>query len=106
MKEPTMNQLYDKKGIPILPGDTLKVFHFVAARRRERRFMYKFVLEIVPRKHGPPLLRISHLQEGLPKEGYYFQLMDGRVMEDIEIVQGYGGVAGGCDFRDRKRKPV
>ncbi len=107
--------IYDKKGIPILPGDTLKMFHFIAAHRRERRYMYKFALEIVERNEQdqalkPPLLRISHLNlkgcarfGGRDESEYYWQLMDGRKLEQCEIVQGYGGVMSGQDYRDRPR---
>ena len=54
--------LYDKRGIPILPGDTVKVFHFIAAVRREKRFMYKLVMGIETRgENKTPLMKLNHL---------------------------------------------
>lgn len=94
--------LYDKRGIPILPGDTVKVFHYVAAVRREKRYMYKFASQIVWRAADKaPLLQLSHLN--LQHE-WYWELMDNRRLENYEIVQGYGGVPGGSDYRDRERQ--
>lgn len=34
--------IYDKNGIPIFVGDTVKVFHFVGSRQQQF-FMYKYV---------------------------------------------------------------
>lgn len=88
--------IYDKKGRPILPGDTLKIFHFRCALRREIRYMYRYVTGY----YGDNALEISHLN---PNGGNYFILLDGSVKGDIEIVQGYAGVKPGDDFHDRKR---
>ena len=94
--------LYDKRGIPILPGDTVKVYHYRAAHRREHRYMYKYALEIAPREGKSPLLKLSHLNL---KSEWYWELMNERVMPEMEIVQGFAGVPRGSDFRDRSRKP-
>lgn len=97
MKTPA---LYDHNGIPILPGDTLKIFHYTAAVRREKRYIYKWVVGVVAPGGLKPLLKISHLSlDG----GFYWELMDGRTLKQCEIVQGYAGVEGG-DYRDRERK--
>ena len=94
--------VYDNRGIPILPGDTVKVFHYVAAARRETRYMYKFATQVVwGAAEKAPLLQLSHLNL---KDEWYWQLMDGRTLEDYEIVQGYGGVEFGQDYRDRPRR--
>lgn len=42
MKSP----ITDKNGREIKAGDLLKVFHFIAARRRQRIYMYKLVMEV------------------------------------------------------------
>jgi hypothetical protein len=94
--------LYDRRGIPIIPGDTVKVFHYVARLRREKRYMFKFAEQVVWRAPDKaPLLKLSHLNAN---GEWYWQIMDGRVLDDYEIVQGYGGVDAGQDYRDRKRK--
>lgn len=92
--------LYDRNGIPIMPGDTLKVFHYTPGALSEGRYMYKWVAAAV-HPNNQPLLRISNL--GLDG-GFYWELMDGRTLEQAEIVQGYEGVKPGEDYRDRVRK--
>jgi hypothetical protein len=88
--------VYDKNGIPILPGDTLKVFHFVGPRR-QKFYMYKYVKEV---HASGKALEVSHLSLDI---GSYWLRLDGRTHADIEIVQGYEGVEGGGSFRDRKK---
>ena len=100
------NNLYDKKGIPILPCDTIKIYHYTDPCRREKRYMYKFVYKVeLKGQKTTPLLKIQHL--GLPANQFYYNLMDNSIMKDVEIVQGYGGVKeAGQDFRDRPRKKL
>ena len=81
-----MKKLYDKNGIELLPNDVLKVFHFVGARRK-KHYMYKQVFDVVDNEGGYQVMRIEHLE----KRGSYYHLkMDGTIMNDVEIVQGYG----------------
>ena len=105
--------IYDKKGIPIYPGDVIKIFHFVAALRRRRDYMYKQALSYetyqgVPERDEPRYhtkLQIDHLvldDSGKPQT--WFRLAQDQVEEGWEIVQGYAGVEPGQDFRDRRRK--
>jgi len=89
--------LYDKTGRQIYPGDVLKVYHFRAAVRREHRYMYKYVSGV--HENGNALI-VEHLQPGT--NPYYLPL-NGKIMAEIEIVQGYAGVPSGCDYRDRAR---
>ena len=89
--------VYDKNGIPILPGDTLKVFHFVGPRR-QKFYMYKYVKSVHP---SGKALEVMHLS--LDGSSYWMSL-DGRIHADIEIVQGYEGVERGGSFMDRKKK--
>lgn len=92
-----MKALRDKNQRPIMIGDVLKVFHFTGARRK-RHYMYKQVLGVVHLglKKPEPYLKISHLN--LDDSQFYHELLDGRTLEDYEIVQGTD-----MDFRERKR---
>lgn len=100
----TKHFLLDKTGREILPGDTLKVFHFIAARRRERCYMHKWVESVVELGEGKtPFLRLSHLS--LKRDSHYHERLDGRKLNDVEIVQGYGGDE--VCWRDRPcRQPI
>lgn len=94
--------LYDKNRRPILPLDVLKIYHFTAAVRREKMYMYKRVNCIEKLGNSVAMyLKIEHLSDR--NGGYYHEIADDSVREDIEIVQGYGP-DGEQDFRDRKRK--
>lgn len=84
----------DKNGIQILPGDTLKIFHFTGARKK-RHYMYKFVEYV----DGPRLV-INHLAQGL---GERYTTLNSGHYPNIEVVQGYAGVRSGLKFSDRKK---
>lgn len=100
----SLPQLLDRKGREILPGDTLKVFHFIGARRK-RHFMFKWVEAIETRptwRAGLDALRISHLNL---KGETWLKLRDGSQWMECEIVQGFG--TDGTPFDQRpKRKPI
>jgi hypothetical protein len=92
--------LYDRKGIPMMLWDVVKVFHYVAARRRKKRYMYKQVVGFCKVPLGGVML-LSHLNGTCET---YRMLMDGRTLDCYEIVQGYTGVERGQDFTDRPRR--
>lgn len=89
-----MNYPRDKTGRQIMPGDTVKVFHFTGARRK-RHYMHKYVLRVEANR-----LCFSHLNGNPAKYGYSMP-MSGQICEDYEIVQGFAGVEPGQDFSDR-----
>ena len=99
---PAEPAIYDKRGIPILPGDTVKVFHF---RSRGRDYyMYKYVVKVWRHEkwgEGVDSLVFSHLN---PRNETYFIMRNGQIEPDYEIVQGYEGVVPGQDYRSRKRR--
>lgn len=94
MSDSTENHPSDKNDRPIMVGDTLKVFHFTAALRRKRHYMYKHVLRVEADR-----LVLSHLN--LEERGSYSISMDGKKLRDYEIVQGYHG---GISFEGRDKR--
>ena len=85
------HEIYDKNGYPIRAGDVLKIFHFVAALRREKKYMYKLVDK---RINNTNFFVIRHLSF----RGNYYLFIDDSIKNEIEIVQGRDS-----DFRDRQR---
>lgn len=77
----------DKSGRKIVPGDVLKVFHFIGARRK-RHYMYKQAL-----RYERGRLAISHLNridEIEPWElgkNFYTEAADNTPRQDYEVVQ-------------------
>lgn len=99
--EQLAEKLFDKTGREIMVGDVLKVFHYVAALRRKRCYMYKQVTKTKTLgKSGQPYFVLSHLNMKDPegKDGGYYQAIDGRTLADYEIVQSCQGY-----FEDRPR---
>lgn len=94
-------KLYDKTGREIMPGDVLKVFHFVGAQYRRKHYMHKQAMAYDDRGY----LRISHLNridDAEPWEigrNYYLEWADGRVLEAVEIVDSID-----AKFYDRPRR--
>lgn len=82
--------LLDKNGREILVGDVVKVFHFVGARRK-RYYMYKWVKErvMLGKEKQYPAFKMSHLTAGNVDDSYY-EMLNGRKLEGVEIIQGYG----------------
>jgi len=87
-----MTPLRDKTGREIEAGDILKVYHFTAALRRKKHFMYKQAIGVVSLGLREPkdFLKISHLD--MDDADYYHQILDGRTLTDYEIIQGRGDV--------------
>jgi len=88
-------RVYDKTGREVMVGDVLKVYHFTAAMRRKRHYMYKQVVAADHFSDGTPVLRISHLD--MTDDGYTL-VCDGNRLADYEIVQSVK-----CDHEDRPR---
>ena len=86
----------DKNGREIMPGDTLKIYHFTGARRK-RYYMYKYVIGIA-NGVSDKFYTISHLDLA---GAHYTMLNDDKRHDDIEIVQGYS--ADGVQFDQRVR---
>lgn len=83
----------DKNGREIMPGDTLKIYHFTGARRK-KYYMYKFVKALLLDK----FFSIHHLDLN---GGNYMMKNDGLRHDDTEIVQGFGTDSTSFDLRQR-----
>lgn len=92
-----MNDLYDKRGIPIERGDVLKVFHFTGARRK-RHYMYKQCLgfKFIGQNADVPYMKFGHLT--FNDNDYYLERPDGRRLVVYEIVQSVD-----CKHEERER---
>ena len=77
-------RIYDKNGRQIMLGDIVKVYHFMAALRRKRHYMYKQAVRIRTFKDGSHAMFFSHLD--MTEDGYH-QMLDGKHLADYEIVQ-------------------
>ncbi len=77
-------RIYDKNGRQIMLGDIVKVYHFTAALRRKRHYMYKQAVRTRTFKDGCHAMFFSHLDM---TDGGYHQMLDGRHLADYEIVQ-------------------
>lgn len=95
-----METVFDKRGIPILRGDIVKVFHFVGARRK-RHYMYKQCLGLNSYKpDGPQYVFFSHLnfiEDIGAKEGPYHEHI-GSHLRNYEIVDSIN-----ADHEERAR---
>jgi predicted transcriptional regulator len=77
--------VHDKTGREIMRGDVVKVYHFTAALRRERHYMFKQALGIrrLP-KSELTVMDFSHLNM---TDEHYHEWADGRFLDHFEIVQ-------------------
>ena len=79
--------MLDKTGRKILPGDVLKVFHFIGARRK-RHYLYKQAL-----RYERGRLVISHLNRVDDAEpwvigtNFYTEAADNVPRQEYEVVQ-------------------
>lgn len=100
-----MEEFYDKKGYRIYPGDVLKVYHFTSALRRERRYMYKLVIEKAAMLWG---VAITELNKKELREAHRYRLKwssQNDFLMDTEIVDGYGPGDLLC-FKDRPKQKL
>ena len=82
-----MKFIYDKKGIPIHIGDLIKIYHFTAALRREKNYMYKHVKSITEYDFGTMYV-LDHLGED-PKT--FAVRAEDEIVPHWEVIQGFNG---------------
>ena len=76
---------YDKHGREIMIGDVVKIYHFTAALRRKRHYMFKHVTGERVWPSGWTCLFLSHLT--LKDDDGFYVAKDGKHYPDYEIVQ-------------------
>lgn len=84
--------LLDATGREIMQGDVLKVLHYTTrhGRGHKKHWMYKWVAnsDRVGESTGTRFFEISNL--GRDRNSYYLEAIDGRRLDHVWIVQGYG----------------
>lgn len=96
--------LLDATGREIMSGDVVKVLHFETrhGRGRKKHWMFKYVThEERVAASGARFIKFSHLARDL-SEGY-LERLDGRQLESVWIVQGFGPNKG--DFMPFDKRP-
>lgn len=94
-------KVYDKTGREIIKGDVVKVYHFTAALRRKRHYMYKQALGIrVLPKCGLAVMDFAHLNMS---GEHYHEWADGSILAAYEIVQSIDAM---FDLRPKIAPPV
>jgi len=78
--------VYDKKGREIKHGDLLRTFHFTAALRRERQYLYH-VARYEPQHDRLQAIPYHELARGTDKGGRFWLIND---REDVEVIQCAG----------------
>lgn len=96
-----MSAAYDKHGREIMIGDVVKVYHFTAALRRKRHYMYKHVTGQRVWESGFKALFLSHLT--LKDDKGFYLAQDGSHHRDYEIVQSADAA---LEQRPRTLKPA
>ena len=89
---------YDAKRRPIQPGDLLRTFHFRAARRREKWFLYHVA---VVRDGRLWMVPVHELEPSMEGRGGACVMRQG-FLEFTEIIAGFGPKPH-LTFKDRPR---
>ena len=91
--------LLDKNQREIRTGDTLKIFHFIGARKK-KYYNYKYVLSKNKVKNNE-YFKVLHL--GTDIADYYWLLNEDKILKDVEIVQGYNNKNKEISYEDRPK---
>lgn len=95
---------FDSCGVPIYPGDLIRLFHF---RDRRRRKYYLYHVAVHNKEHDVmELIPACHLEPSKAKSGgrcwMSQDLLDGA---QAEVISGHGP-GDTLDFTDRKKRKV
>lgn len=91
-----MTTLLDKNNRQIMPGDVVKVFHFIGARNK-KHYMYKIIHELDGHLYGAHAHNVH--KDGISLGNSYALPRESCRLDDYEIVEGYG--AGPYDTRPK-----
>ena len=93
-----MSDLYDKRGVPIYPGDLLKSFHFQGARRK-RYYLYHVAVDDNGRMKMIPACWLEPTKRSGGGDVY----LSAEIASATEVIYGYGPKP--ClDYTDRERR--
>lgn len=90
-------QFYDRRGIPIMPGDLLRALHFIGAHRK-RHYLYHVAVMRDGYLFGVPVCNLEPTKQW----GGGTFLMNSAHAQACEIIDGTD--EGGKDFSDRPRR--
>jgi hypothetical protein len=89
LKQP--GQCWDRKGVPIYPGDLLRSLHFIGARKKKYWLYHVAVMDteaggmrMVPTKHLEPTKRTAIDSRGGDP------LLSDHLCVNAEVIDGYG----------------
>ena len=85
-----MQPVYDKHGRQIKHGDLLKTFHFVAALRRQRQYLYHVVRVEPSEGRYMQAIPCHELATGMDKGGRFWLLQSIVDRMDVEVIQCSG----------------
>lgn len=98
-------EVVDAKGVPIYPGDLVREFHFRAAHRRKKFYLYHVAtwneveqtIEMIP---------TSHLEKSCIKSGGRYWLTQDMADEtEMLVIDGYGP-GSGEHYSERQKRRV
>jgi hypothetical protein len=80
---------YDKKGVEIKEFAVIKIYHFTAALRRKKHYMYKWVRK---NPNDPRYLVAYHLDSDKPNNYFNLSALSNgvdNICHSVEVVQSY-----------------
>lgn len=93
-----MGSVYDQNGREIKVGDILKIYHFTAAVRRKKHYIYRQVMIADKFRDGTDIFRVGYLDL---TDDFYTLICDGSRLPDYEIVQSID-----CSHEARPKAPA
>ena len=103
LKQP--GECHDKRGIPIYPGDLLKVYHYRQAKRRQKRYLY-FVAIFDAEVGAMRMIPVDHLEPTIRDDKAHqvgMCLLNDKHARGIDVISGTGPEAL-MDYDERPRK--